>query len=223
MIKMVNRTAKDFWTDHSASLDETLFPKGLLEFLRAEERRIKQHCQEKKPKLVLEAGCGRGRIIEVISPYCEQVRGVDYSPSMARFSTKKFKDNTRIRIYQEDISQMHFPNDSFDLGILAFNTLGNTDTKKEKVLLELKRILEPGADMLISVYSEHSRDVQYDTYRRLGLDILKEENDRVYTREGLVSQRFSKADLQAWMQVCGLRGDIDSLTNIGYFVIAGGN
>ncbi|HJX50380.1 MAG TPA: class I SAM-dependent methyltransferase [Candidatus Nanoarchaeia archaeon] len=219
---MDNRTAKDFWTDHSTSLDETLFPKELIEFLRAEEGRIRQYCQEKKPKLVLEAGCGRGRIIEVISPYCKQVRGVDYSPAMARFSTKKFRDNPQIKIYQEDISQMHFPNNSFDLGILAFNTIGNTNTNKEKVLLELKRVLKPDAEMLISAYSEHSKAVQLDIYKRLGLDILKEENNRVYTREGLVSQRFSKTDLEAWMQVCGLRGNIDSLTKIGYFVIARG-
>ncbi len=220
---MANRTAKDFWTDHLTSLDETLFPKELLEFLRAEEGRIKQYCQDKKPRVVLEAGCGRGRIIEVISPYCEQIRGVDYSPAMARFSTKRFKDNPRIRIYQEDISQMHFPNGSFDLEILAFNTLGNTDTNKEKVLLELKRVLRPDANMLISVYSENSREVQCDTYKRLGLDVFKEENSRIYTREGLVSQRFSKLDLEAWMQVCGLRGDIDSLTDIGYFVITRGS
>jgi len=217
---MANRTAKEFWTDHPTSIDGTLFPKRLTAYLKEEENRIKQYCQDKNPGLVLEAGCGRGRIIDIVLPYCEQIRGVDYSPSMARFSTKKFRENPKVRIYQEDISQMHFPDSHFDLGILAFNTLGNTDTNKEKVLLELKRVIKPEADMLISVYSENSRDTQYETYKRLGLEILKEENNRIYTREGLASQRFSREDLEAWLQVCGLKGEIDSLADIGYLVTA---
>jgi len=214
------RTTKDFWTDHSDSIDGTLLPEKLKEYLQAEEERIKQYCQENHPELVLEAGCGRGRIIEAIMPYCKKIIGIDYSPTMAGFCSKKFRGNSNIRIYEEDISQTHFQDDYFDLGILAFNTLGNTDTNKEKALLGLRRVLQPQGELLISVYSEKARDVQHDTYQKLGLNILKEENNRIYTREGLVSQRFSTRDLEAWLQVCGFKGEIEPLNDISYFVIA---
>ncbi len=214
------RTTKEFWTDHPDSIDGTMLPEKLKEYLQAEEEKIKQYCQENRPDLVLEAGCGRGRIIETIMPYCKKIIGVDYSPTMARFCSERFKSNPNIRIYEGDISQTHFQDGYFDLGILAFNTLGNTDTNKERVLLELRRVLQPQGKLLVSVYSERARDIQYETYQKLGLDILKEENDRIHTREGLVSQRFSVKDLEAWLQVCGLRGEIESLNDISYFLIA---
>jgi len=217
------RTTKEFWTDHSDSIDGTLLPEKLKEYLQAEEERIKQYCRKNHPNLVLEAGCGRGRTIEAIKPikpHCEKIIGIDYSPTMARFCSEKFKGNPNIRIYEEDISQTHFSDSFFDLSILAFNTLGNTDTNKEKALLELRRVLQLQGELLISVYSEKARDVQHDAYKKLGLNILKEENNRIYTREGLVSQRFSMGDLEAWLQVCGFRGEIEPLNDISYFVIA---
>jgi ubiquinone/menaquinone biosynthesis C-methylase UbiE len=214
------RTAKEFWTDHSDSIDGSLLPEKLREYLQTEEERIKQYCQENHPDLVLEAGCGKGRIIEAITPDCKKIIGIDYSPTMARFCSEKFKGDSNIRVYEEDISQTHFQDGYFDLSILAFNTLGNTDTNKEKALLELRRILQSQGELLVSVYSEKARDVQYDTYKNLGLNVLKEENDRIYTREGLVSQRFSVRDLEAWLQVCGFKGEIEPLNDISYFAIA---
>jgi len=214
------RTAKKFWTYHSDSIDKTLLPEKLKEYLLTEEEKIIQYCQENHPDLVLEAGCGRGRIIKAITPHCKKIIGIDYSPTMAMFCSERFKGNSNIKIYEEDISQTHFQDTYFNLEILAFNTLGNTDTNKESVLLELKRVLRPQGSLLVSVYSEKARDIQYDTYQKLSLNILREENDRIYTREGLVSQRFSVRDLEAWLQVCGLKGIIEPLNDISYFVIA---
>lgn len=225
--KMVNllksRTTKEFWTDHPNSILDNVLSKTLREYLKAEEEKIKEHCQKTEPKFILEAGCGQGRVIEIVLPHSEKVIGVDYSPSMVRICSEKFREHKKVKVYEEDMSDMHFPDEHFDLVILAFNTLGNIDTNKEKVLLEAKRVLKPEGTILLSVYSENAREVQHETYKKLGLNVLKEENNRIYTREGLVSQRFSKEDLKAWLQVCGLQmqGSIESILDIGYIVKAG--
>ena len=100
------RTTKEFWIDHSESIDETLLPEKLKEYLQAEEGRIIQYCQENHPDLVLEAGCGKGRIIEAIMPHCKKIIGIDYSPTMARFCSERFKGNSNIRIYQNIFSSL---------------------------------------------------------------------------------------------------------------------
>jgi len=215
-----SRNTKEFWTDHADSI-EGGFPGELEKYLELEEERIVGHCRDKGPGMFLEAGCGRGRIMDKVLPHCKRIIGVDYSPTMVRVCYERFRSNPGVRIYEEDISGMHFPNGFFDMVTLAFNTLGNIDTGKEGVLLELKRVLKPDGDLLISAYSEKAGDIQRETYQMLGLEILKEDCGRIYTGEGLVSQRFSKEELYAWLRVCGLNGEIEPLTDIGYFAVAG--
>jgi ubiquinone/menaquinone biosynthesis C-methylase UbiE len=213
------RSAKEFWTDHADLIDNG-FPGELEKYLELEEERVIGYCKDKKPGIVLEAGCGRGRIIERVLPCCGMVIGVDYSPEMVRVCSERFSGNPDVRIYEEDISGMHFRDDYFDLVTLTFNTLGNTDMAKEGVLLEMKRVLKPDGGLLISVYSEKAGEIQRETYQMLGLDILKESDKTIYTREGLVTQRFSKEELYAWLQVCGLNGEIEPLTDMAYFAVA---
>lgn len=215
------KTAWDFWKDHPDSIRcSAHYPKALLDYLAAEESKLVEICKNRPSGVVLEAGCGRGRIIENILPHCKMIVGMDYSAALGRVCLEKFESERKVVILERDVSCTGFPDNHFDIVILAFNTLGNTDTDKEKILLELKRVLKADGKLAISVYSENAREVQRRTYENLGLKIAKEVNGRIYTAEGLVSQRFSKLDLKAWLQVCGLNGDIEPLASIGYFAVA---
>ncbi len=210
-----------FWKSHPDSIAASApYPNELLDYLAAEENRLVKLCKTVPSGVVLEAGCGRGRIIGKILPHCKKVVGMDYSPALVKACLKRFRSEKKATVLERNISSTGFPDNHFDIAILAFNTLGNTDTDKEKILLELKRVLKINGRLAISVYSENAIRVQRKTYRSLGLNVAKEENGRIYTREGLVSQRFSKPELEAWLRVCGLNGDVEPLTSIGYFAVA---
>src|SRR5690349_9956579 len=53
-------------------------------------RLIKKHLQLKKSDVVLDFGCGVGRVARYLSNYCQRVEAVDASGEMIRYAQQNF-------------------------------------------------------------------------------------------------------------------------------------
>ncbi len=115
---------------------------------------------------VLDAGCGTGRLSEVLARWGAEIVAVDLSQSVdvARTNLKGQHDAT---IIQADILRLPFPPDTFDM-ILSWGVLHHTPDCRA-AFRALCRLLRPGGTIAIWVYgkSRSSRQRMSDAYRRV--------------------------------------------------------
>ena len=107
-------------------------------------------------KRVLDAGCGMGRFAEVGANAGAEVHAVDLSTAVeAAFQNLGHRPN--VRLYQADIMNLPFPEESFDF-IYSIGVLHHTPNTKA-AFLRLPPLLKPGGAVAIWVYSKTLRSL----------------------------------------------------------------
>jgi len=132
---------------------------GTQESARAFYEKTGLQAEELKDKIVLDVGCGTGRFMEVVlQAGCKVAVGVDMSESakVAQDNLRHYNRDSlnldRVMVYQLDLHDLTFPDESFDI-IYSIGVLHHTpDTKK--AFLALLRLLKPGGIIAIWVYPD---------------------------------------------------------------------
>lgn len=104
--------------------------------------------QELKGKLVLDAGCGTGRFVEVVKKYGGHVVGIDLSCSVGA----TVRNVPGVEVLQADIMSLPFKKESFDI-IFSLGVIHHT-YNTEKAFGELAKLVKPGGKMSVWVYSD---------------------------------------------------------------------
>jgi len=117
-------------------------------------------------RLVLELGCGTGRVTIPLAAAGFQVTGVDISPSMLgilREKLDKLDSDTTQRIHPVRASMADFALDErFDLVIIpfrAFQALSDF-TDAQRCLSAVRRHLSPGGTFIVDVFKPHVKSVR---------------------------------------------------------------
>lgn len=108
--------------------------------------------EELKGKLVLDAGCGAGRYMDVVARAGAEVVGVDLS-----FSVDAARENLRAlpncHFVQADVLHLPFHPDAFDF-VYSIGVLEHTPDTHEG-LRSLIRVVKPGGEVAIFVFPRH--------------------------------------------------------------------
>jgi SAM-dependent methyltransferase len=100
-------------------------------------------------KVVLDAGCGMGRFAEICADFGAEVHAVDLSLAVEA-AQGNLGGRTNVHIYQADIMNLPFPDQSFDV-IYSIGVLHHTpDTRT--AFLKLPPLLKPGGRIAVWVY-----------------------------------------------------------------------
>ena len=100
----------------------------------------------KKEEIILDAGCGNGKISIKVSKKCRKVYGVDISKNAFK---KVMKINPKkIEFIQTELEKLPFENNFFDK-ILCIETLEHV-INPEKVLKEFYRVLKSSGTLIIT-------------------------------------------------------------------------
>lgn len=111
-----------------------------------EEPIVKKILKKLTPGIALDAACGTGRYSELLNTLGYKVTGMDLSPEMLAEARKN--RSKKINFIEGDLTAIPLKDQSVDLAIsaLAFTHLSNI----EKALSELKRVVRPGGNIIIS-------------------------------------------------------------------------
>ena len=115
---------------------------------------------EKQKGRVIDLGCGTGR--HFINQRGLKIYGVDFSKEMIkRAEAYVKKENLGIILKKASAEKIPYKDDFFDAAIFIA-TLHCIETKKKrkKTLRELKRVLKPGGEALITVWSRNQKRVK---------------------------------------------------------------
>jgi len=109
---------------------------------------LKQLMPLVKGKVVLDAGCGTGKYLEMLQPYAKQLYGVDAANGQLKIARKKVNNNVELACF--DLEKTTFKDNTFDViySTWALSTIQD-NKKKEKVLKELLRILKKKGKLIL--------------------------------------------------------------------------
>ncbi|HEV7194856.1 MAG TPA: class I SAM-dependent methyltransferase [Pedococcus sp.] len=133
--------------------------------------------------MVLDAGCGAGRISRHLAERGCRVVGVDLSPGMVAMARR---DHGDLTFTVGSLSELPYPDDQFDGVMLWYSIIHTPPAGQARIFAEAARVVRPGCHVLVGFQSgDGARDVSA-AYRRFGHDIQLERHlytaDQVATR-----------------------------------------
>ena len=135
---------------------------------------------------------------------------------MLGVAKKELKKYGNVELFLENAKKLYPRDNVFDYVICMGNTFGNMPSIKLQVLSEMKRVAKEKGKIIISVFSEKALNTQSKGLKVAGFNIIKSRNGKVYTKEGLISERFTKIQLKEIFNFVNLNVKIKQLTPISY-------
>lgn len=108
--------------------------------------------------LLLEGGCGTGRMTQQVAAVCREVVAMDFSWESLKVNQRKLAAAkvTNVHLIQADLCRLPFPTDAFSrvasCGVLEHVP---TDASRRLAVAELARVAQPDALLALSAY-KHS-------------------------------------------------------------------
>ena len=136
----------------------------------------------KKRPLILDAGCGTGKNIQILSHEGYNVVGFDASEEAIRYSKKR-----GLNVKRGTITKIPFRNNAFDC-IICTDVFGILKTQKErhKAVSEFNRVLKTSGILILHCAALEELRSQHDTVTHI---------NRRFTKSALASY-FSRRDWQ---------------------------
>ncbi|MCX7996615.1 MAG: class I SAM-dependent methyltransferase [Patescibacteria group bacterium] len=168
---------------------------------------IFREISEKKPKRVLEAGCGRGFYMHALTFFddIQEIHGIDVIDEYLEVARSHISD-TRVHLQNANIYSLPFPDGHFD-AVICSEVLEHLEDDL-KALKELKRVLAKDGTLLVSVpckdYPFLWDPLNWILERLFGTHVPKDiwwlagiwaDHERLYTRSQL-EELARKAELK---------------------------
>jgi SAM-dependent methyltransferase len=104
--------------------------------------------------IVLELGCGYGRILRRLIPHVSTAFGIDTSVSSLRMARDFVGHAESLRLVQMDALHLGFRDCAFDLTICIQNGISAFAVDKQRLCAEAVRVTRSGGTVLFSSYCE---------------------------------------------------------------------
>lgn len=111
----------------------------------------------------LDLGCGTGAVLEIMRKHCQNVIGVDGSPSMLELSRRRFGDQLEgvsLRIGELD----HLPLGDGEADFVCINMVLHHLADPKAALPEIRRVISAGGHLVIVDFEAHSMESMRTKY-----------------------------------------------------------
>ncbi|UCH10761.1 MAG: class I SAM-dependent methyltransferase [Fidelibacterota bacterium] len=179
---------KDYYS-HSLSAHRLkqcydLAPPRVQQYLEAEII----HVLERIPgsSIVLELGCGYGRVLRRLVPQPRHAVGIDTSLESLTLAREILRGYPTCRLAAMDAVAMGFCDGQFDAVICIQNGISAFHVDQRQLIAEAVRVTRPGGKVLFSSYSENFWDARLDWFHIQAEHGFVGEIDEAATGEGVI-------------------------------------
>ncbi|MBI5730758.1 MAG: class I SAM-dependent methyltransferase [Ignavibacteriales bacterium] len=127
-------------------------PQRVKQYFEAEVNYVLQKINTQD--LVLELGCGFGRILPSLAKKAKSVLGIDTSLSSLQLGKEMLGKISNCFFVQMNAVQLSFPNNIFDVVVCIQNGISAFHVNKKELILESIRVTKPNGIVFFSSYFE---------------------------------------------------------------------
>lgn len=176
--------------------------------------------------VVLEMGCGYGRVMKYLSNKADMVYGIDSSLVSLKAANEYLKESDKVTLYQMYADALGFENKSFDIVVCIQNGISAFHVDPVKLVEEMIRVTKPGGKILISSYSEkfwEDRLAWFSIQSEHGLlgeiDWGKTKDDNIVCKDGFTATTYNKNDFRHLMSEFDNKYSIIEIDNSSLFCV----
>jgi len=159
-------------------------PPRIRQYLDAELRFVVDQVQG--AELILELGCGYGRVLKTLSPDATRVVGCDTSRKSLELARSYVRPRRNIALVRTDAARTAFPSDTFDAVVCIQNGISAFGIDPRILGEEAVRVTKPGGRILFSSYSPRIWDERLDWFRKQARAGLLGQIDESRTGKGTI-------------------------------------
>lgn len=159
-------------------------PPRIKQYLDAEIQFVSSNLHD--TDLVLELGCGYGRVMKAVAPFVSMIVGNDVSRGSLELAKSFMKPCENYGIVQMDASEMAFPSCGFDVVLCIQNGISSFGVDKKRLIAESIRVTKNNGIILFSSYSPKIWKDRLDWFRRQSRAGLLGEIDEEKTHDGTI-------------------------------------
>lgn len=136
--------------------------------------------------LILELGCGYGRILPAIGEKARCVVGIDTAVSSLHFGSATLKKRPNVALAAANAIHLPFPDKTFDMVVCIQNGISAFHLDKVSLVQESIRVVNTGGMVLFSSYAKKFWEHRLAWFRLQSLAGLLGEIDEEQTRDGSI-------------------------------------
>ena len=136
--------------------------------------------------IILEMGCGYGRVIKYICPHVQTVFGIDTSFSSLKMARYELHPCPNIHLARMNAVSMGFADKIFDITICIQNGLSAFKVDQAALVKEAVRVTRSGGMVFFSSYSEKFWNDRLDWFRMQADEGLLGKIDEEQTGHGTI-------------------------------------
>jgi len=159
-------------------------PRRVQQYLNAEVEHVLD--QMKPANIVLELGCGYGRILERLSPASGELYGIDTSLSSLRMAGDFLSGHASVYLACMNAANLAFRDHCFDAVVCIQNGISAFHVDQQKLIDEAVRVTRKGGLALFSSYSSKFWDDRLHWFELQARHGLLGEIDYRLTGDGVI-------------------------------------
>lgn len=136
--------------------------------------------------LVLELGCGYGRVLKPLSRAAHDVVGIDTSQTSLLSARDYLKGIANCHLADMNAINLAFPDGVFDAVVCIQNGISAFHVDRRRLITESVRVTAPGGTILFSSYAERFWDDRLEWFRIQSREGLLGEIDESETGRGVI-------------------------------------
>jgi len=137
-------------------------------------------------ELILELGCGYGRVLGRLAANVETVVGIDTSYESLRLASELLRESPRCHLAMMDAAEIGFRDGCFDAVVCIQNGISAFHVDQRRLVEEAMRITRPRGTVLFSSYSERFWEDRLQWFRVQAEKSLIGEIDEDATGSGVI-------------------------------------
>ncbi|NHK31259.1 MAG: class I SAM-dependent methyltransferase [Asgard group archaeon] len=176
--------------------------------------------------IVLELGCGYGRVLARLAKKAKAVYGIDISEESIDFAEEFLAEYSNNHLYQMDAEELTFQNNSFNVVVAIQNAVSAFKIAPERLIVESLRVTKPNGKVILSSYSEKIWDARLDWFAKQSEENLLGEIDWEKTKDGIIickdgfkATTFTQKDFQDLIEKLDLNASITEVDNSSLFCV----
>jgi 2-polyprenyl-6-hydroxyphenyl methylase/3-demethylubiquinone-9 3-methyltransferase len=176
--------------------------------------------------IVLELGCGYGRVLVRLASKAHEVYGIDISGENIDFAREFTTTFDNVHLYEMDAEELTFQNNLFDVVVAIQNAVSAFKITPERLVIESLRVTKPGGKVILSSYSDKIWEARLEWFVKQAEEGLLGEIDWEKTKDGIIickdgfkATTYSSSDFQELIEKLNLQATITEVDSSSLFCV----